>query len=344
MAVTLSIIVPAYNVEKYLPQCIESMCAIKRPDIEIILVDDGATDSSGEICDRYAQKDERIKVIHKENQGVSAARNSGLRIATGKWIGFVDGDDCLQENFEETVLSHLDDAYNICIFQYETLDEQGRKGHFSSEILPDVLEKEQIKQIQKGFLNVDDKEYRPYKTSPLYYIALWNKFYQRSFIEECGQMIPETTPWGEDFVFNFALFSKVEKIKIIKESGYVYRIQSGSISNSYRKDAMHYFKMMIKELYSLVKEENEMRNYLYLYTIRQFLYTSQRSIFNKDNPDCFRGRKQEFLRYRNQKFVEHAVHHMDGKQFRPSVRVGVYLLKYRCFFLLDCMYRLKNRG
>ena len=84
MAVTLSIIVPAYNVEKYLPQCIESMCAIKRLDIEIILVDDGATDRTGEICDRYAQKDERIKVIHKENQGVSAARNSGLRIATGK--------------------------------------------------------------------------------------------------------------------------------------------------------------------------------------------------------------------------------------------------------------------
>lgn len=87
----VTVIVPVYNVSSFLSKCIESICEQEYPFLEIILVDDGSTDESGKICDSYAEKDARIKVIHKQNQGVSSARNTGLDVATGRWICFVDG-------------------------------------------------------------------------------------------------------------------------------------------------------------------------------------------------------------------------------------------------------------
>ena len=101
----ISVIIPVYNVEKYLPECIESVLKQTHTNLEIILVDDGSPDNSPQICDEYAQKDSRIKVIHKENGGVSSARNEGLKIAKGEWISFIDADDWVEKNFCEILLN-----------------------------------------------------------------------------------------------------------------------------------------------------------------------------------------------------------------------------------------------
>ena len=94
----ISIIVPIYNVEKYLPRCIESILAQTFTNFELILVNDGSEDDSGEVCDRYAKEDKRIKVIHKKNGGVSSARNAGLKNSIGNYIGFVDPDDYIKKD------------------------------------------------------------------------------------------------------------------------------------------------------------------------------------------------------------------------------------------------------
>lgn len=94
----ISVIVPIYNIEQYLPRCLDSILMQTYSDLEILLIDDGSTDSSGHICDQYAQKDSRIKVYHQKNGGVAAARNKGLDMAQGEYIGFVDGDDLLDRN------------------------------------------------------------------------------------------------------------------------------------------------------------------------------------------------------------------------------------------------------
>ena len=101
----VSIVVPVYNVEKYLERCVDSIRSQTYTNLEIILVDDGATDSSGQMCDDLAQKDERIKVVHKENQGLGLARNSGLQVATGVFVTFVDSDDWIHE-------THIANLYN----------------------------------------------------------------------------------------------------------------------------------------------------------------------------------------------------------------------------------------
>ena len=103
----ISIIVPVYNVEKYLSKCIDSIINQTYKNIEIILIDDGSTDSSGAICDKYALVDSRIHVLHIENSGVSNARNVGLNHATGDYIGFVDSDDYIEPNMYELLLEEL---------------------------------------------------------------------------------------------------------------------------------------------------------------------------------------------------------------------------------------------
>ena len=100
----ISIIVPVYNLEKYLPRCLNSVCNQTYKNLEIILVDDGSTDKSSDICDNWAKKDSRIIVIHKKNGGVSSARNAGIKKATGEYIHFVDGDDWLELNCYEKIV------------------------------------------------------------------------------------------------------------------------------------------------------------------------------------------------------------------------------------------------
>ena len=103
----ISVIVPVYNIEAYLRKCIDSILAQTYTNLEIILVDDGSTDNSGEICNEYAAKDARIRVIHKGNGGLSSARNTGIDIATGKYIGFVDSDDYLAPDMYEKLLGAI---------------------------------------------------------------------------------------------------------------------------------------------------------------------------------------------------------------------------------------------
>lgn len=105
----ISVIIPVYNVEEYISECIESVIAQSYNNLEIILVNDGSTDSSGESCDRYAAKDSRIRVIHKENGGQSSARNAGLEVASGEWIVFVDSDDVVHKELITMLRRAVDD-------------------------------------------------------------------------------------------------------------------------------------------------------------------------------------------------------------------------------------------
>ena len=115
----ISIIVPVYNVEKYLSQCIESIINQNYKNIEIILVNDGSTDKSGDICDSYSLKDNRIKVIHKKNEGVSIARNTGLKVATGEYIAFVDGDDFVHEYIYTKLINIINNSkYDLVMCRF----------------------------------------------------------------------------------------------------------------------------------------------------------------------------------------------------------------------------------
>ena len=111
----VSIIIPVYNTEKYLSKCLESVINQTYKNLEIILINDGSTDKSKEICESFAKKDKRIQILNKENSGVSSARNHGMRLAKGQYIAFIDGDDYAEENYIEELLKNLKQTESDCV-------------------------------------------------------------------------------------------------------------------------------------------------------------------------------------------------------------------------------------
>ena len=131
----ISVIVPVYNVEQYLPRCIDSILAQTFTDFEVLLIDDGSTDESGKICDEYAKKDSRIRVFHKKNGGVSSARNTGLDNAHSEWVAFVDSDDTLDVDFLHYSFLDIPDFVDIVFLSWAKKE----NGNIVYEmVLPDV--------------------------------------------------------------------------------------------------------------------------------------------------------------------------------------------------------------
>ncbi len=219
--IKFSIIVPVYNVEKYLSKCLDSLVNQTYSNIEIICINDGSTDNSLQILENYAQKDNRIKVINQENQGVSVARNNGIDNATGDYILFVDADDWLEFNACDVLNKSIKkDSTELVIFwHYDIINEQKKSS------LP------QIKQY-----NLCNREFYLLEnyTSVANYIpllTLWNKLFKRSFIEQHHLRFVKGLDWFEDGIFIMQYFQLNPKIIIIDNIlyNYVYS-RNGSLS------------------------------------------------------------------------------------------------------------------
>lgn len=214
---TISVIVPVYNVEKYLEQCIQSIVNQSYSDLEIILVDDGSTDGSAKICDKWHEKDNRIITIHQENSGLSNARNLGIKASHGKYIGFVDSDDFINIRMYEHLLHSLletDAQVAIC-----------REKAFFDEVKIESMPEYHIECVDGNenlLAHFMDKF-----TGPTTWA--WNKLYRRDVI---GDNCFPPNKKMEDIIFCTDVFKDVERCVWISESLYYYRQRPGSIMNS----------------------------------------------------------------------------------------------------------------
>lgn len=209
----ISIIVPIYNVERYLHKCVDSILNQTFSDIEIILVDDGSVDNSGAICDEYELQDSRVRVIHKENGGLSSARNTGLDIARGKYIGFVDSDDYIANDMYEVLyrqlIEHQADLSSVGIIDvYENR---------ASEIMQNTTI-QLVDQKQAIKLVVDGKGIFAYA---------WNKLYKRELFKEIRYPVGKTV---EDAFIIIDLLLLCNKIVVNSEQKYFYYRRSDSIT------------------------------------------------------------------------------------------------------------------
>lgn len=199
----ISVIVPVYNSERFLHRCIDSVLVQTYTDFELLLIDDGSTDSSGEICDLYAQKDDRIKVLHKSNGGVSSARNIGLDIASGEWITFIDSDDWVSEQYLEKL--SLGFQFDLVISYAKCFGKYG-----------EILQKKYLskcidsKDIEILFLEYDLN----WQTSP------WAKLYRRDLCDNLRFV--EGMHIGEDLVFLYTYIMKCRKICVLSDANYNY--------------------------------------------------------------------------------------------------------------------------
>lgn len=191
----ISVIVPVYKVENVLNYCIDSILNQTYKNFELILVDDGSPDNSGKICDEYTKKDNRIKVIHKENGGVSSARNCGIDVAKGKYICFVDSDDTLQSTYLSELLSQMrnDIHFALCCYNKVYADKRIEKNLIENQSEYFSFNKNDIMTINKFVI----------MSQP------WNKIFDRSIIEEYNIRMDENLSLGEDMLFVYQYLSHI---------------------------------------------------------------------------------------------------------------------------------------
>lgn len=240
----LTIIVPVYNVERYLRTCLDSIAQLKAFSWEAILVDDGSTDTSGKICDEYAKQDSRFRVIHQKNAGVSAARNAGLDAAKGEWIWFVDSDDSINPDFEISNPEMLDTAdyvlFDMRKFrdgeELNSLEHQKDTVKFADLSKNDFLCKYQCNHHQRIF----------YKKT-----LVMNDHHQRLAFS-LGTRV------GEDLEFQYKYLTRCQRPARLDAVLYNYRLREGSATqdDSYRRKNLEDLPQVIERLLKWCKDEN----------------------------------------------------------------------------------------
>lgn len=218
----ISVIVPVYNVERFLPNCIESLMAQTLDDIEFILVDDGSTDRSGEICDRYALADPRIRVIHQPNRGVSAARNAGLDAASNpEYIGFVDPDDWIDPEMYEKMAEAFDSTdADLVACGYDYYDEECNidKNRLYKSRPDEVLTRENL------FLRLSDMP-------PTIRHGVWSKAFRFRTCLQSGIRFDESLHSSEDLDFLMRYIENVNKTVFIHQPLYKNTVRQGSATH-----------------------------------------------------------------------------------------------------------------
>ena len=264
----ISVVIPIYNVEKYLRRCIDSVIKQTYENLEIILVDDGSQDNCAEICDEYAINDSRIKVIHKLNGGLSDARNSGIDIASGKYITFIDSDDYVTKDYIEVLYNALKaDMTDLAISSHKVIYENGtviEKATGEKSILSS-------KEVLERILYDDGIDLSAW--AKLYKIELWNDVRYPK-----GRLF-------EDSATTYKLIDKCDKVTIISKATYNYMIRNSSITNvkfsNKKLDLIKSTQEMctyVKKRYpDLEKATNRRLMYAYLSTLTQLIKSNEKN-------------------------------------------------------------------
>ena len=226
----ISVIVPIYKAEKYIRLCIDSILAQTLTDFEVLLVDDGSPDSCGTICDEYANKDSRVRVFHKENGGVSSARNFGLREAKGIWVFFADADDELLPNAFDVFLDMIDDKYDMLMMGYVKIDESG-DNYYSVN-----------KQVER-VLTPEESIMEMFKPSDYIYMGyLFTKLFKMDIIRSHNISFKENIFYNEDRLFSIEYLCKCKKItRYTTVPVYKYVIHEGSAMSAVSKSFNYKF-------------------------------------------------------------------------------------------------------
>ena len=226
----ISVIIPVYNVEPYIRQCLDSVVNQTYRNLEIIIIDDGSPDNCGKICDEYASVDKRIIVIHKSNEGLSAARNQGINMATGEWLAFVDSDDWIELDYYEKLIKIADSLK-------DKVDVICASGHIEEERESKTL---YSYYGEGGLIKTRDASellcmvYMPPRGERTNMLGPWDKLYLKDFIKNVSATF-EGKAW-EDHRFNMVVFANRPRVAISEAIGYHYRILTTSIMHNYNPE------------------------------------------------------------------------------------------------------------
>lgn len=257
----ISVIVPIYNIEEYLPACIESILNQTYKDLEILLIDDGSTDNSGKICDEYAEKDKRCIVIHQQNKGRSEARNTGLNHAKGEYISFIDSDDYIHPQMLEILYETLQTGdYDFSMILY--------KKAYNLEQFQSITEytTQELDQSQLIYSLYNNSSQKKNTYLGMNFHVVWNKLYKKALISDT--LFMQTA--AEDTVFNNTIYLKCTKVIVINKEMYYWVQRPTSITHQNQGINLTYINRILS-CYQCLKDMPE-NNSNYKAAILEDLY------------------------------------------------------------------------
>lgn len=337
MDVLISVIVPVYKVERYIDRCVSSLVNQTLKNIEIILVDDGSPDKCPTICDRYVNEDPRIRVIHKNNEGLGYARNSGMSIAKGKYVAFVDSDDYVAVDFLEElyILAEKNNA-DACVGGNTSVTRQGFI-QYPHEYAGTVFSNKEI--VEKFLPTMLGYKYDGTGYSGM---SVWRGIYKREVIESNKIRFPSERQYiSEDAVFDLLLYPKMEKVVISNTVSYFYCYNGASLTTTYNPKRFDKYVELYKYELELIKE---MPNHNELYErVTSMLFANIRVVVMQEVAHDFFGAREKVNKMVNDKTVQKAVNSYPINQMQLSHRLFCYAIKDKFCIAICLMAYLHNK-
>lgn len=346
----VSIIVPVYNTEKYLTMCIESLTKQTLKEIEIIIVDDGSKEECATLCDELAKNDERIKVIHKHNEGQGIARNYGIEVSSGEYIGFVDSDDYVDlKMYEALYFSAKKNNADIVMSGVtfvggNTFGKEGdieEKNYFDKET---VFEKDEIKQLLLGVVgalpsDADDSKYG---------VSVWKNIFRKSLISDKKiQFVSERKIISEDAIFTVDFLGKCTKAVGIYGAFYRYRRNDESFSKAYRSDRFEKILVFLEEIEERIKNTVTKEEYdLYLKRLIQGyarILCSQEIMYAKEKNIKYSVLCKRLKMICENKLVSDTLKNYPWYKLPKKQAAFAFAMKYRLYYLQKLMVLFRAR-
>ncbi|RNC88683.1 MAG: glycosyltransferase family 2 protein [Allomuricauda sp.] len=308
-SVEISVLVPIYGIEKYLADCIESLLDQSFTNFELILVDDGSPDNCPKICDDYAARDARVKVVHKENGGLLSARKAGLQNANGKYVAFVDGDDWVDKYY-------LDVLYKLAEANTSDLVVTGHFREFNGKIetiKPKTAGSYNESQIQSEILPkaIYTGDFCEHGISTY----VWNKLFRKELLNKILYDVPNDIIMGEDAAITYAYLSIAKKLTISRIPLYYYRQRHDSIVKSIENPKMEYYRLgllmnFLKTRLTAVLDDDNLNTQIKYYLYSQILVRSGGVIQDESggilfNPFLKTGKDSKIVVYSSGSFGQH---------------------------------------
>lgn len=332
----IAIVIPFYNGEKYIEQCLNSLINQTYENIAIYCIDDGSTDNSKNIVQKFMKADERIKYYYKENGGVSSARNAGINMVKSKWITFVDVDDTLPENAIQNFISENMNNFDIIIGKTNIV----KKGNITTsknlyEKSHEIMNKNEI--YESIFYNKNFTKYT--------YLDLpFSKLYSTDFIKKNNISFSIGLKYGEDVIFNIKAVCKAKKIKFENKVVYNYNINMESVSNAFDSNLTENYDVFLTELKKVLKELNlydlhkEEWNY---FVFRQLIKYCRKYFFNKNNEKTKEVNKKKFCEILKLDKYAEALKDIDIQVLTTKQKLIYYFMVKRNYLMLNIMFKLK---
>ena len=326
IALKISIIVPVYNAADFLHKCVDAVLEDPGQDWELILVNDGSADDSGRLCDDYARKDARVRVIHQENRGPGGARNRGLEAASGEYVLFVDSDDALESGAMETLRNTLERLKpDVVTFDYLADDGEGhptpRKANFAPEGSPFRLEE------YPRFLN----------SMP----ATWARIWKRELYLENGIRYPDRAFYGEDLQTNCKLFALADSIVYLPEPLYRYLDRPGSLMNTANPGRNRHMLTAVGDLLDWYEARGLRAKYeeqLCELAIEHLLMATTVRVAKAAPQDPLLEDIRQFMEQRCPDWRSNP----SVSRMSRAKRLALYLIEHRNYRLLGWLFRMKG--